>query len=44
MYYLDNTELFRVFVASIQSDLGHHSLKNWKHEILDKAIEVYFHK
>ena len=37
---LDNSEIYKVFVASILSDNGHHSLKAWKGEILDQAIEV----
>jgi len=36
----DNSDIFEVFVASILSDGGHHSLKTWKGEILDQAIEL----
>ena len=37
---IDHTEFFRTFSEIILSDLGYHSLKQWKGEILDKCIEV----
>jgi len=36
----DHSEMFGVFLQTILSDLGYHSLQTWKHEILDQAIEA----
>ena len=36
----NHTEMFRTFSEIILSDLGFHSLEQWKGEILDQALEV----
>lgn len=36
----DHTAIMQVFLDTMLSDMGHHALKSWKGEKLDKAIEV----